>query len=263
MTERDADLHRAESPHTRQPERGAIVLASGGLDSTTLLAMAAEQTDTLYALSFLYGQRHVGELECARRQAARWGVAAHRVIELTQLASLVAPATALVEGSDLAVPVGALAGGTGIPVTYVPARNTVFLSYALAWAEVLDVRDIYIGVNAVDYSGYPDCRPEFIDAFERMANLATKVGVEAKGTQPALRIRTPLIGLSKSEIITRGIELGVDYADTSSCYAPQRESGGPDEGGERWSCGSCDSCRLRLQGFARAGLSDPARYVSS
>jgi len=222
----------------------AVVLLSGGLDSATVLAIARGQGYELYALSFSYGQRHIFELESAARVAASIGVEAHRtaVVDLRAFGG-----SALTD--DIDVPKGRTAGemSHGIPITYVPARNTIFLSFALAWAEVLGSSDIFIGVNALDYSGYPDCRPEFIEAFERMANLATKAGVEGR---QALKIHTPLIAMSKAEIIRLGLELGVDYSLTSSCYDPS-PSGEP--------CGSCDSCLLRQKGFSANGIQDPIR----
>lgn len=220
----------------------AIVLLSGGLDSATALVMAAAQGFETYALSFRYGQRHLSELECAASVAKAVGVLRHVVMNIDMRAIGGSALT-----SDIEVPKGRSLDemGDGIPVTYVPARNTVFLSYALAWAEVLDCRDIFIGVNALDYSGYPDCRPEFIEAFERVANLATKAGVE--GHSP-IRIHVPLIQMSKAEIIREGVRLGIDYGSTSSCYDPATD-GRP--------CGQCDSCLLRAKGFADAGLSDP------
>ncbi|MCX4247575.1 7-cyano-7-deazaguanine synthase QueC [Paraliomyxa miuraensis] len=245
----------------------AVVLLSGGLDSVTVLAIARAAGHDVYALSFRYGQRHALELQCAARQAERFGARAHELVDLSHLGRLVASATALVEGSALSVPKDRDPSGAGaaaehaseIPVTYVPARNTLFLSYALAWAETLGARDIWIGVNALDYSGYPDCRPAFIDAFARMANLATRVGVEGEGD--AVRIRTPLIDLPKSGIIARGVELGVNYADTVSCYDPSADE--PDQR-RAWplACGRCDSCQLRRKGFAEAGVEDPTRYVA-
>ena len=222
----------------------AVVLLSGGLDSATALAIAKDEGFEPYALSFSYGQRHGRELECATAVARSLGAADHRVakIDLRLFGG-----SALTD--DIDVPKRGLDEiGTGIPVTYVPARNTIFLSFALAWAEVLGSSDIHIGVNALDYSGYPDCRPEYIAAFERMANLATKAGVEGR---MRLTIHTPLIALTKGQIIRRGLELGVDYSLTSSCYDPSPE-------GE--ACGGCDSCRLRLKGFAEAGVPDPIRY---
>jgi len=223
----------------------AVVLLSGGLDSATVLALACSQGYELYALSFSYGQRHIIELEAARRVAAAIGVKDHRVATIDLR---VFGGSALT--GDFAVPKGR---GTdemshGIPITYVPARNTIFLSFALAWAEVLGSSDIFIGVNALDYSGYPDCRPEFIKAFEGMANLATKAGVEGR---QVLKIHTPLIALTKAQIIARGIELGVDYGLTSSCYDP---------GVKGEPCGECDSCRLRRKGFRENGIEDPVRY---
>ena len=217
-----------------------MVLVSGGLDSATTLAIAQAEGYRCHALSFDYGQRHRGELMAARHVARELGAVEHRVMSIG-LAEIGGSAL-----TDTAIDVPEQ-GGTGIPVTYVPARNTVFLSLALAWAEVLEARDVFIGVNAVDYSGYPDCRPEYIAAFEAMANLATRAGVEGART----RIRTPLIHLSKAEIIRRGTELGVDFARTVSCYAA-------DEAGR--ACGRCDACRLRAAGFAAAGLPDPTPY---
>lgn len=227
-----------------QPKR-AVVLLSGGLDSTTVLAIARGEGYGLYALSFSYGQRHIYELEAARRVAASIGVAAHRIAEIDLR---VFGGSALT--GDIDVPKGRTPDemGHGIPITYVPARNTIFLSFALAWAEVLGSSDIFIGVNALDYSGYPDCRPEFIEAFERMANLATKAGVEGR---QALKIHTPLIALTKAKIIAKGIELGVDYGLTSSCYDPSPR-GAP--------CGQCDSCLLRQKGFSENGIADPLLY---
>ncbi len=224
----------------------AVLLLSGGLDSTTTLAVARAAGHDVYAMSFRYGQRHAHELEAARRVAAAIGVARHIVVD-TDLRQFGGSALT----GDLPVPKDrpAEAMGAGIPVTYVPARNTIFLSFALAWAEVLEAREIFIGVNALDYSGYPDCRPEYVAAYERMANLATRGGVE--GTAP-VHIATPLIHLTKAEIIRLGTSLGVDYALTTSCYDPD---------GDGRACGHCDACRLRLRGFAEAGLPDPAPYV--
>jgi len=222
--------------------RRAVVLLSGGLDSATVLAIARTEGYACHAMSFRYGQRHVVELERARDIAKRMSAVRHIVVEfdLRQFGGSALTA-------DIEVPKQRSADemSRGIPVTYVPARNTLFLSFALAWAETLDASDIFIGVNALDYSGYPDCRPEYIAAFERMANLATRAGVE--GAQ-RLKIHTPLIEMTKAQIIRRGMELGVDYAQTSSCYDP-----GPR--GEP--CRACDSCLLRAKGFAEAGLSDP------
>jgi 7-cyano-7-deazaguanine synthase len=219
----------------------AVCLLSGGLDSATCMAVARRDGYRCYALSFDYGQLHRAELEAAARVATALGAVEHRVISVDLRTFGGSALTA-----DIAVPKTGL--GAGIPVTYVPARNTVFLSIALAWAEVLSSSDIFIGVNAIDYSGYPDCRPEFIAAFENMANLATKSGVEGR---THLKIHTPLIQLSKCEIIRLGAELGVDFALTHSCYDP-------DSSGR--SCGLCDSCRLRLKGFADAGIRDPIEY---
>lgn len=219
----------------------AVVLVSGGLDSTTVVAMAQAQGFEVYALSFDYGQRHRAELIAAGRTARSLGVAEHKVVAL----DLRAIGGSALTDTRIDVPE---TESEGIPVTYVPARNTVFLSIALGWAEVLDSQAIFVGVNAVDYSGYPDCRPAFIEAFETMANLATKAGVEGK----RLRIHTPLIDLSKADIVRRGTELGVDYSQTVSCYQAT------DEG---LACGRCDSCRLRRAGFEAAGLADPTRYI--
>ena len=223
----------------------AVVLLSGGLDSTTVLAIAKAEGHDVYALSFAYGQRHSWELECARVVARAGGANEHRIASIDLRAFGGSALTA-----DIDVPKGRSPEemGSGIPITYVPARNTIFLSYALAWAEVLGSSDIFIGVNALDYSGYPDCRPEFIAAFERMANLATKAGVEGR---QALTIHAPLISLTKAEIIRKGLELGVDYSLTSSCYDPS-PTGQP--------CGSCDSCVLRQKGFRENGLVDPLQY---
>jgi 7-cyano-7-deazaguanine synthase len=228
--------------------RPAVVLLSGGVDSSTLLALARRDGYDAYALTFRYGQRHAHEVEAARRIAARLGAAEHVVADIDLR---LFGGSALT--SDIAVPkdrsVEDLAAG--IPITYVPARNTIFLSFALAWAEVVGAGDIFIGVNAVDYSGYPDCRPEYIAAFERMANLATKAGVE--GERP-VRILAPLIHLGKGDIVSLGNSLGVDFSLTTSCYDPAAS-------GE--ACGRCDACRLRLKGFTDAGLIDPARYVGA
>jgi 7-cyano-7-deazaguanine synthase len=227
-----------------KPKR-AVVLLSGGLDSVTVLAIARSAGYELYALSFSYGQRHIFELEAARRVAASIGVASHRIAEIDLR---VFGGSALT--GDIDVPKGRTVDemAHGIPITYVPARNTIFLSFALAWAEVLGSSDIFIGVNALDYSGYPDCRPEFIEAFEKMANLATKAGVEGR---QSLKIHTPLIALTKAQIVHKGIELGVDYSLTSSCYDPS-PMGAP--------CGQCDSCLLRQKGFRENGLDDPLTY---
>jgi 7-cyano-7-deazaguanine synthase len=237
MTQQDAD------PHCADASRPAIVLVSGGLDSATCLAIARAAGYRCHALSFQYGQRHHAELDAARKVAARLGAVEHRVMQI----DLGAFGGSALTDASIAVPEDG-ASSTAIPVTYVPARNTVFLALALAWAEVLRAHDIFIGVNAVDYSGYPDCRPEFIAAFARMANLATRAGVE--DAEP-LRIRTPLIDLTKAGIIRRGLALGVDFGMTVSCYQA-------DEQGR--ACGRCDSCRLRAAGFAAAGVSDPTVY---
>ena len=222
--------------------RKAVILYSSGLDSTTCLAIAQDQGFTAYAISFDYGQRHRHELDLARANAKKLGAVEHLVVafDLRQVGG-----SALT--SEIEVPKEGV--GHDIPVTYVPARNTIFLSFALGWAEVLGAYDIFIGVNALDYSGYPDCRPEYIDAYQRMANLATKAGVEGTGQ---FTIHTPLINLTKAEIIKQGTALGVDYSQTHSCYDPTPEG---------LSCGVCDSCRLRLKGFSEAGLNDPLRYV--
>ena len=223
----------------------AVLLLSGGLDSTTLLALASSEGRAVYALSFSYGQRHSAELAAARKIAARYDVVQHLVTEIDLRAFGGSALT-----SDITVPKGeAPDSRIGIPVTYVPARNTIFLSFALAWAEVIGASDIFIGVNALDYSGYPDCRPEFIAAFERMASLATRAGVEGA---TEINVFTPLISLSKREIIELGLRLGVDYSMTTSCYDP-------DTGGN--ACGTCDACQLRLRGFAEAGARDPVSYA--
>ena len=226
----------------------AVLLLSGGLDSTTLLALATSGGYAVHALSFSYGQRHSTEVAAARKIAAHFGVIQHVV---TEIDLRVFGGSALT--SEIEVPKDQKVGESQhIPVTYVPARNTIFLSFALAWAEVLGASDIFIGVNALDYSGYPDCRPQFIEAFERMARLATRAGVEATDGATLLRIRTPLIGLTKREIIELGLRLGVDYGMTTSCYDP---------GSDGESCGRCDACQLRLRGFEEAGSRDPARYA--
>ena len=220
----------------------AVVLLSGGLDSSTVLALAIERGFTPYALSFRYGQRHAQELQAAEQVARTLGAAKHIVAEIDLREFGGSALTA-----DIAVPKGRSADDMshGIPITYVPARNTVFLSFALAWAETLGAVDIFIGVNALDYSGYPDCRPEYIAAFEAMANLATKAGVEGR---QKLQIHAPLIQLSKAQIVKEGLRLGVDFGLTSSCYDPGID-GRP--------CGNCDSCLLRAKGFAEAGVGDP------
>lgn len=223
-----------------QANERAVVLLSGGLDSATVLALAREQGRECYALSVAYGQRHGVELEAAAQVARVLGAHDHRVMQV-DLANI--GGSALTDTS-IAVP---LSASTGIPVTYVPARNTIMLSLAMAWAEVLDAREIHVGVNAIDYSGYPDCRPEFIAAFEHLAGLATKAGVEGR----KVSIRAPLLQLSKAQIVREGTRLGVDYGLTVSCY--QADATGA-------ACGLCDSCRLRREGFVSAGLSDPTRY---
>ena len=225
--------------------RPAVVLLSGGLDSTTVLAIARNEGYDAYALSFDYGQRHVVELDAARRVARTLGASKHIVANVDLRAF---GGSALTDAIDVPHHDRVEELDATIPVTYVPARNTIFLSFALAWAEVLGSEDIFIGVNALDYSGYPDCRPEYIAAYEHMANLATKAAVEGR---QHITIHTPLIALSKAEIIRRGTALGVDYGLTSSCYDPSPDG---------LACGACDSCTLRLKGFAEAGLTDPVRY---
>ena len=224
----------------------AVALLSGGLDSMTTLAIARSEGFALYALTFRYGQRHDVEIEAARRIAAALGVAQHVVVEIDLRlfggSALTDDGIAVPRDRDLDQK------GESIPVTYVPARNTIFLSYALAWAEVLGANDIFLGVNALDYSGYPDCRPEYIAAYERMANLATKAAVEGR---QRLTIHTPLITLTKRQIIQKGLELGIDYALTRTCYDPSPQ-------GE--ACGHCDACLLRLKGFSDIGIEDPAPY---
>lgn len=223
----------------------AVVLVSGGLDSTTALALAISEGYRAHALTVRYGQRHAGEIEAARTVASRAGVVEHRVVDLDLRgfggSALTDPAIGVPKDRDPG-------RHDDVPATYVPARNTILLSLALAWAEVIPAHDIFIGVNALDYSGYPDCRPEFIAAFERAANLGTKAGT----TGEHIRIHAPLISLSKSEIIQRGVALGVDYGLTTSCYDPAADGA---------ACGRCDACVLRLRGFEEAGLRDPARYA--
>jgi len=225
----------------------AILLLSGGLDSTTLLAVAKSEDYAVYALTFRYGQRHQTEIEASRKIAERYEVIQHVVSDIDLRAFGGSALTA-----DITVPRDRPLDAAGIPVTYVPARNTIFLSFALAWAEVAGAHEIFIGVNALDYSGYPDCRPEFIAAFEKMARLATRSGVEGGGGE-AVRIQTPLMNLSKGEIVRLGLGLGVDYSVTTSCYDP-----GPRGEG----CGRCDACQLRLRGFSDAGAEDPIRYLN-
>jgi len=228
--------------------RKAVILSSGGVDSTTVMAMARAEGYEIYSLSFRYGQRHALELEAAERIARRFGAVRHLVIEIDMRLIGGSALTAEIEvpknRSDEALQ-------AGIPVTYVPARNTIFLSYALAWAEVLEASDIFIGVNAIDYSGYPDCRPAFVAAFETLANLAVKAAVEGHMT---IRIRAPLLSMTKAQIIRTGLSLGVDYGETHSCYDPTPEG---------LACGRCDSCLLRKKGFREAAVPDPTRYAPS
>jgi 7-cyano-7-deazaguanine synthase len=225
-----------------------VLLLSGGLDSTTMLALAVQQGFDVHAMTFRYGQRHASEIEAARRVAQAYGVHDHVVADIDLRtfggSALTADIDVPKDRTDAAI-------SHGIPVTYVPARNTIFLSFCLAWAEVLGASDIFIGVNALDYSGYPDCRPEYVQAFQAMANLATRGGVE--GTTP-IRIQTPLLMMTKREIVQLGMSLGVDYSMTLSCYDPS-------PAGE--ACGHCDACHLRLRGFSEAGSSDPASYLGS
>ncbi len=223
-------------------QKTAIILLSGGLDSITVLALAQQQGYACYALSFDYGQRHNAELEAAIRIAKHYEVLDHKIIKL----GLNSIGGSALTDECIDVP---MSPQQGIPVTYVPARNTIFLALALGWAEVLNSHDVFIGVNAVDFSGYPDCRPEFIKAFQDMANLATKAGVEGK----PIKIHTPLIAMSKAEIIRLGLALGVDYAMTVSCYAADHQGR---------ACGRCDACRLRAAGFSALGVADPTRYQS-
>lgn len=224
----------------------AVVLLSGGLDSATTLALAKAEGFAPHALSFRYGQRHAAEVEAARAVARQIGAVRHEVVDID-----LRPFGGSALTADIPVPVGPADReiGGSIPITYVPARNTIFLSFALGWCEVLGAADMFIGVNAVDYSGYPDCRPEFIRAFESLANLATKAGVEGP---TRFRVRTPLIALTKAEIIRQGLAHGVDYGLTRSCYAPEASGR---------ACGRCDACVLRLRGFAEAGIRDPAPYA--
>ncbi|MDP2345467.1 MAG: 7-cyano-7-deazaguanine synthase QueC [Deltaproteobacteria bacterium] len=232
----------------------AIVLLSGGLDSSTVLAIAQSRGFLCHAISFRYGQRHAVELEAAREVAKVRGVKSHRVVDV----DLRAFGGSALTDDAIAVPKGREARemSAAIPVTYVPARNTIFLSFALALAEVENARDIFVGVNAVDYSGYPDCRPEYLAAFEVMANLATKIGVEAAADAAGrIRLQAPLVTMSKADIIREGTRLGVDYGLTWSCYDPQASPAGPR------ACGQCDSCLIRQQGFVDAGVSDPTRYL--
>jgi len=235
----DSTKSAAEYPPDGRGKR-AVVLVSGGMDSAVVLAIARARGFEAYALSVRYGQRHSAELDAAARHAASLGAVAHKLVDV-DLRSIGGSALT----ADIAVPE---TPGEGIPITYVPARNTIMLSLALGWAEVLGARDLFCGVNAVDYSGYPDCRPEFIAAFERLANLATQAGVEEGG----IRVHAPLIAMGKAAIVTEGLRLGVDFAKTVSCYQADAEGR---------ACGRCDACRLRAEGFAKAGVSDPTRYA--
>ncbi len=244
-------MNSAPSPVQTKSPSPAVVLLSGGLDSTTVLAIARSEGLAVHALTFGYGQRHSAEIDAARRIARSAGVARHHVVEIDLTlfgGSALTADIPVPKDRDLA---SSSPSAAEIPVTYVPARNTIFLSYALALAEVVEASNIFIGVNALDYSGYPDCRPEYIEAFEKMANLATRAGVEGR---TRVVIRTPLISLSKAAIIKLGASLGVDYSQTTSCYDP-----GPN--GE--ACGRCDACQLRLKGFSEAGVEDPIGYVTS
>ena len=226
-------------------DKKAVVLLSGGIDSTTMLAIAQSQGYSVYAMSFRYGQRHTLELDRAKQTSEKTGVEKHIIIDIDLRAF---GGSALTDDIDVPKERSDQEIGTGIPITYVPARNTIFLSFALAWAETLEIDTVFIGVNALDYSGYPDCRPEYIAAYQRMANLATKTGIEGKTT---LEIQTPLISMTKAQIIQKGIELGVDYALTLSCYDPDNQGK---------ACGTCDSCLLRRKGFEEAGVSDATVY---
>jgi 7-cyano-7-deazaguanine synthase len=225
----------------------AVVLSSGGIDSTTVMAIAKQEGFEIFSLSFFYGQRHFFEIEAARKVADTLGAKKHLIIDI----DLKKIGGSALTDNNIDVPKykNTQRMPDEIPVTYVPARNTIFLSYALAWAEVLQSSDIFIGVNAIDYSGYPDCRPEYIESFERMANLATKTGVEGK---TKLKIRVPLIHMTKAQIIKKGVELGVDYSLTRSCYDPSSDN---------LACGQCDSCIIRKQGFKEAGIIDPTEYI--
>ena len=228
-----------------EDNNNAIVLSSGGMDSTTTMAIARDEGFNIFSLSFFYGQRHVFELSAAKKIAKIFGAIRHLVIniDLTKIGG-----SALTDEIEVPKNRNKSEMKTDIPITYVPARNTIFLSFALAWAEVLEASNIFIGVNAVDYSGYPDCRPEFIEAFEKMANLATKAGVTEK---TKLKIRTPLLKMTKAQIVQKGMELGIDYGITHSCYDPTSEG---------FACGQCDSCILRKKGFIEAGVKDPTKY---
>ena len=223
----------------------AVVLLSGGVDSTTILAIAQSQGYDVYTMSFRYGQRHVLELDSAKQISEKMGAKKHVIIDIDLRAF---GGSALTDDIDVPKERSDQEIGTGIPITYVPARNTIFLSFALAWAETLEIDTIFIGVNALDYSGYPDCRPEYIEAYQRMGNLATKAGVEGIAK---LKIETPLISMTKAQIIQKGAELGVDYGLTLSCYDPDSQGR---------ACGACDSCLLRIKGFEEAGVADPTIY---
>ena len=229
------------------PARPAVLLLSGGLDSTTMLAYAIDAGFEVHAMTFRYGQRHAAEIDAARRVARHYRVRDHVVVDI-DLRTF--GGSALTSDIDVPKDRGEADIAQGIPITYVPARNTIFLSFCLAWSEVLGASDIFIGVNALDYSGYPDCRPEYVEAYQRMANLATRGAVE--GTTP-VRIDTPLLHLSKREIVELGLSLGVDYSLTLSCYDPTADGA---------ACGHCDSCQLRRKGFAEAGVADPTRYAA-
>jgi len=233
--------------------RSAVVLLSGGLDSATVLAMAKADGFECHAISFRYGQRHSVELQYARKVAEAAGCVSHRVVDV----DLRAFGGSALTDDGIAVPRGRDHDemSSEIPVTYVPARNTLFLSYALSLAEVLDARDLFVGANAVDYSGYPDCRPAYLAAFEAMANLATKMGVEATSDEQRVKVRAPIVSMTKAEIIKTGAALGVDYALTWSCYDPQ-----PSHDGAK-ACGGCDACVIRRKGFVDAGVADPTRYA--
>jgi len=226
------------------PPRPAVLLLSGGLDSTTLLALATKQGFLVHALSFRYGQRHEHEIAAAERVGQRYGVVKHAIVDIDLSAF---GGSALTGNGE--IPKDRPLDSTDIPVTYVPGRNTIFLSYAMSWAEVLGACDLFIGVNSLDYSGYPDCRPEYVESFERMANLATRAAVDGH----RLVIHAPLIRMTKREIIELGLTLGVDYRETTSCYDPAPDGA---------ACGHCDACQLRLKGFAEAGATDPARYAA-
>lgn len=225
----------------------AVVLLSGGVDSTTILAIAQSQGYEVYTISFRYGQRHALELDCAEQISKKMEVKKHTIVDIDLRAF---GGSALTDDIDVPKERSDQEIGTGIPITYVPARNTIFLSFALAWAETLEIDTIFIGVNALDYSGYPDCRPEYIEAYQRMANLATKAGVEGAAK---LKIETPLISMTKAQIIETGAELGVDYGLTLSCYDPDSQGR---------ACGVCDSCLLRIKGFEAAGVADPTIYIT-